>query len=139
MDDPGGRPDGTGEEPGEPSVSVDVGLEEGSVSDRVGTGDGEVLTPSETFQILASEVRVTVLLELLEAERAGEAPLSFSRLQEAADAESSAGFAYHVRQLSGYLVRKTETGYVLTPAGRRTAEEVVSGTFTVAGDTGRAS
>ena len=139
MDDPGGRPDGAGEEPGEPSVSVDVGLDEGQVSDHVVSEEGEVLTPSETFQILANEVRVTVLLELLAAERAGETPLSFSRLQEASDAESSAGFAYHVRQLSGYLVRKTETGYVLTPAGRRTAEEVVSGTFTVAGDSGRAS
>lgn len=139
MDDPGGRPDGAGEEPGEPSVSVDVGLDGGQVSDHVVSEEGEVLTPSETFQILANEVRVTVLLELLAAERAGETPLSFSRLQEASDAESSAGFAYHVRQLSGYLVRKTETGYVLTPAGRRTAEEVVSGTFTVAGDSGRAS
>ena len=139
MDDPGGRPDGAGEEPDEPSVSVDVGLDEGQVSDHVVSEEGEVLTPSETFQILANEVRVTVLLELLAAERAGETPLSFSRLQEAADAGSSAGFAYHVRQLSGYLVRKTETGYVLTPAGRRTAEEVVSGTFTVAGDSGRAS
>lgn len=92
---------------------------------------------SEAFQTLASEVRVAVLCELLRAERGDEGPRSFSDLQEAAGVDSSAGFAYHLRQLSDHFVRQGEEGYVLTPAGRRAARAVVSGTFTGSG--GRAS
>jgi hypothetical protein len=95
--------------------------------------------PDEAFGALASEVRVTVLVRLLSAERAGEEPLAFSELQEAAGSDSSAGFAYHLRQLSGHFVRRVEDGYVLTPPGRRAAEAVVSGAFTDASETGRAS
>jgi len=95
--------------------------------------------PEEAFQTLASEVRVTVLLELLSAERAGEEPVAFSELQAAAGSDSSAGFAYHLRQLSGHFVRRVEDGYVLTPPGRRAAKAVVSGTFTDTGESSRAS
>ena len=97
------------------------------------------LAPSEAFQALASEVRVTVLCELLAAERAGETPSTFSELQEAADADSSAGFAYHLRQLDDHFVYRTTDGYELTPAGRRAARAIVSGTFTSPPGDGRAS
>ena len=100
-------------------------------------GDGP--DPDEAFQTLASEVRVTVLLELRSAERAGEDPLAFSELQEAAGADSSAGFAYHLRQLSGHFLRRVEDGYVLAPPGRRAAEAIVAGTFTDPGTRPRAS
>lgn len=101
------------------------------------TGD-DALAPSEAFQTLASEVRVAVLVELLSAEGSGEGPLSFSELQSAAGADSSAGFAYHLRQLSDHFVSQGEDGYGLTPAGRRAAEAVVAGTFT-GGDRNQAS
>lgn len=126
-------------------TSGDDGLSDGSREPSVSAGGGvvdagstageadEVLAPSEAFQTLASEVRVTVLVELLAAERAGEAPLAFSMLQSAAGADSSAGFAYHLRQLSDHFVRQREDGYVLTPAGRRAAEAVVDGTFSGGG------
>lgn len=137
MEDPSGQVNDVGSDTGQPRVSLDVGIDG---ADATGVSrDGDRLEPSETFQTLANEVRVTTLVELLAAERDGENPLSFSQLQEAAGSDSSAGFAYHLRQLSGYFVRQTESGYVLTPAGRRTAEAVVSGTFTVGSDTGRAS
>lgn len=122
-------------ETGEPSVSVDPSFEG---TDPTG-GEGAGLAPEEAFQTLASEVRVAVLVELLSAERNCEGPLSFSRLQSAVGADSSAGFAYHLRQLSGYFVRKTGSGYVLTAAGRRTAEAVASGSFTIGADGGPAS
>ncbi|MEE6209421.1 hypothetical protein U3A55_04495 [Salarchaeum sp. III] len=95
--------------------------------------DGDALDPaasSEAFGTLANEVRVTVLVRLVRAERDGETPVSFSDLQAAADAESSAGFAYHLRQLTGRFVEKTPEGYVLTDAGRRAADAVLSGAFT---------
>ncbi len=85
---------------------------------------------SEAFEALASEVRVATLVELLAAERADEDPLTFSELQAGAGVEESAGFAYHLRQLTGTFLRKTGEGYVLTPAGRRAARAVVSGAFT---------
>ncbi|GAA0646854.1 DUF7347 domain-containing protein [Salarchaeum japonicum] len=84
---------------------------------------------SEAFGTLANEVRVTVLVRLVRAERDGETPVSFSDLHAAADTESSAGFAYHLRQLTGRFVEKTPDGYVLTDAGRRAADAVLSGAF----------
>lgn len=127
--------------PGGPDVegSPSVTPELDAGSDAIGGGESDALAPSEAFQTLASEVRVTVLLELLSAERAGEEPVAFSALQSAAGADSSAGFAYHLRQLSGHFVRQADSGYVLTPAGRRAAEAVVSGTFTGGGEHDRAS
>jgi len=137
MEEPTG-PEGGPPPSSQPSVTPDVGVEgggDGGVTEPPGDG----LAPSEAFQTLASEVRVAVLLELLAAERAGEQPLPFSTLQSAIGADSSAGFAYHLRQLSGHFVRQGDDGYVLTPAGRRAAQAVLDGTFTGGGDRDRAS
>ena len=109
--------------------------------ERVGTPSVEIpergewrssgeITPSEAFGALANEVRVTVLVELLAAERADEQPVAFSELQTAAGVEESAKFAYHLRQLRGTFLSTAEAGYVLTPAGRRVARAIVSGAFT---------
>lgn len=113
---------------GQPSVAPSVDILEGYERQ---VGDGT--RPSESFQTLANEVRVAVLVRLLAAERENETPLSFTELQRAADADSSAGFAYHLRQLDGSFVEEDTEGYVLTPAGRRIAEAVVAGTFTPEG------
>jgi len=134
MAQPSGQDDGPGTAT-EPSVSASVDVATGSDPATVEAGGG--LAPSEAFQTLASEVRVTVLVELLAAERADETPLSFSALQSVADVDSSAGFAYHLRQLSGQFVRQREDGYTLTPAGRRAAELVLDGAFS--GGAGSAS
>lgn len=121
---PGDRSSGPREGPGTPSVEVPDRGEWQSPADPA---------PSEAFGALASEVRVAVLVESLAAERADEDPLTFSELQEAAGVEESAGFAYHLRQLSGHFLREAGEGdgegYVLTPAGRRAARAIVAGTF----------
>lgn len=124
----------------EPAVRVDP-REQGELGGEWAGKDGRAggLAPSEAFQTLASEVRVTVLCELLAAERAGETPCTFSELQEAAGADSSAGFAYHLRQLDDYFVSRTTDGYKLTPEGRRAARTIVSGAFTAPPRDGRAS
>lgn len=134
MDD-AGRDERATQPSGEPQVSAEVEVSGGS-GPRAATA-GDELAASDAFQTLASDVRVAVLLELLSAERAGDTPVSFSALQAAADHDSSAGFAYHLRQLSGQFVSQGEDGYVLTPAGRRAAELVVEGAFT--GKAGSAS
>jgi DNA-binding transcriptional ArsR family regulator len=99
---------------------------------------GERESPDETaasdaFGALASEARVAALVELLAAERSDEDPLTFSELQAAAGVEESAGFAYHLRQLTGRFLSREGEGYELTPAGRRAACAVVSGAFTERG------
>ncbi|PSQ17086.1 hypothetical protein BRD00_08625 [Halobacteriales archaeon QS_8_69_26] len=128
MAEPNRSRDPPGGDPSAPSVEVP---EPGAWQSR---GDPD---PSETFGALASEVRVRVLVELLAAERDDEDPLTFSELQRAAGVEESAGFAYHLRQLSGHFVREDGDGYVLTPAGRRAARAVLAGTF--AGDDRRSA
>jgi hypothetical protein len=110
--------------PGQPSVTPHL-----AVLDEAERENLDRLAADEAFQTLANEVRVAVLVRLFAAERAGDPPQTFSALQEAVGSESSAGFAYHLRQLRSQFIRQTEEGYVLTPAGRRTAEAIVSGTF----------
>ena len=110
---------------GQPSVAPHLAVLDEGERENV-----DRLVPDEAFQTLANEVRVAVLVRLYAAERAGDPPQTFSTLQEAAGSESSAGFAYHRRQLRSRYIRQTDEGYVLTPAGRRTAEAIVSGTFT---------
>lgn len=112
-----------------PPMSNDLHLD-GEFGGRIGTG----LAPNEAFQRLASDVRLSILVHLLRAERNEEGALPFSELQDTVGSDSSAGFAYHLRQLSGHFVRKEADGYVLTAAGRRAAVTVLSGAFTTNGD-----
>lgn len=135
MDDRPG-PDGRPFEEPRPSGSS-TGFDVGEPVRAPDSGEG--LAPSEAFQALASEVRVSVLCALLAAERAGETSRTFSELRAATDADTSAGFAYHLRQLDDHFVRRTGEGYVLTPAGRRAAEAIVAGTFTPGPGSGGAS
>jgi hypothetical protein len=102
-------------------------LDGGDSPEAVAHGD---LAPSDAFQKLASDVRVAVLVALYRAERDGDAAPSFAEVQDLVGSDSSARFAYHLRQLDGHFVRKTPNGYELTPAGRRAAKAVLSGTFT---------
>jgi hypothetical protein len=103
----------------------------------------------DAFQALGNEVRLSVLRHLLAREDEGRPATAFSTLQAAAGADSSAGFAYHLRQLTGRYVRKAgsrasddgdgdgdgegegdDEGYVLTYAGRKVARAVAAGTYT---------
>lgn len=133
----GGAVDRTaGERPGpdvESGVAGDVG------PTVVDADDAAASAASEAFQTLANEVRVAVLCDLLAAERRGDHPRSFSALQEAADVDSSAGFAYHLRQLTGQFVEETGDGYELTPSGRAAARAIAAGTFTDGLDPDQAS
>lgn len=119
--------------PRDPADALSIPAE-GGVGDGVDDPAGEGMAPSEAFQTLASEVRVAVLVQLLRAERGGDGTLPFSELQATVGSDSSARFAYHLRQLSGHFVRKESGGYVLTPAGRRAAVAVLEGTFTDSGE-----
>ncbi|MFB6269685.1 MAG: hypothetical protein ABEH83_07060 [Halobacterium sp.] len=102
---------------------------DGDATDWLGAPDDDAPAASDAFQTLASDVRLAVLVHLLRAAERGESP-TFSDLQAAVDSDSSARFAYHLRQLDGHFVRKSGDGYELTPAGRRAAQAVLAGEFT---------
>ncbi len=86
-------------------------------------------TPAEAFGALGNELRTSVVRTLFDRDGA----LSFSALHDATDADTSAGFAYHLRQLTDQYVRETDDGYELTPAGRAVARHLAGGTFAGSG------
>ncbi|WP_435154774.1 winged helix-turn-helix domain-containing protein [Haladaptatus sp. DFWS20] len=90
----------------------------------------EQVNPTDAFSVLGNEVRMAVLRALVDAEADGKDTLAFSELFEATTADNTAGFSYHLRQLTDYFIRKTERGYALTYAGREIARAIRAGTYT---------
>ncbi|WP_458205547.1 DUF7351 domain-containing protein [Haladaptatus sp. NG-SE-30] len=86
--------------------------------------------PTDAFGVLGNEVRMAVLRKLVDAETEGDDTLAFSELFEATTADNTAGFSYHLRQLTDHFVRKTDRGYALTYAGREIARAIRAGTYT---------
>ncbi|WP_256300223.1 winged helix-turn-helix domain-containing protein [Haloarchaeobius salinus] len=84
---------------------------------------------SDAFGALGSETRMSVLQTLVED--GGPVDRSFSELFAASDEDTSAGFAYHLRQLVGTFVRKrADERYELTDAGLRVARGIAAGAYT---------
>ena len=87
--------------------------------------EAEESAASDTFGALGSETRMGIVRTLFEAERDEGAPATrpFSALFEASDEETTAGFAYHLRQIAGeFLRQRDDERYELTDAGRAAAE-----------------
>jgi hypothetical protein len=111
------------------------------MTDRPATGAGESTgaptaseedgpTASGAFEALGSETRTGAVQAL-----ADEGDLAFSELFAATAADTSAGFAYHLRQLVGRFVRKrADERYELTAAGRAAARALRAGTYTASVD-----
>lgn len=89
-------------------------------------GDTTILSPDEAFATLGNETRMAILQALGEADE----PRSFSELREKVGMSDSGQFNYHLDQLTGHYIRKTDDGYELLQAGRRVIEAVLSGTVT---------
>ena len=88
------------------------------------------LPPEEAFALLGNEIRMNVLRHLGQAG----GPMSFSELRDAAEVEDPGQFNYHLDQLVGHFVQRTEDGYELRRPGRRIIEAVLSGAVTEAPD-----
>lgn len=110
----------------------DVGMTGGSVED-VQTDETQadaVADSSRAFQQLSDERRLAILRRL-----AVDGPSSFSTLFEHSDSDTSAGFAYHLRQLADEFVRQREDEtWELSAQGRQAAQTVESGAFTTGVD-----
>lgn len=108
----------------------------GDSADRGGSVETDVSggsdpTPAAAFQQLGNETRVDIVRQLY-----AEGPCTFSSLFEASQSDSSAGFAYHLRQLDQFVRQREDERWELTAAGREAARAVQSGNFTERADHG---
>ena len=85
------------------------------------------VAPAEAFGVVANETRLDILEALW---RANERPINFSALHDAVEMRDSAQFNYHLQQLTGQFVAKTDDGYDLRHAGAQVVRAVRAGTFT---------
>ncbi len=88
---------------------------------------GTETPPAEALSVIANEIRLDILEALWRAE---ERPVRFSDLFDELDLEDSAQFNYHLKQLTGQFVAKTEDGYDLRFAGGQVIRAIRAGTFT---------
>lgn len=87
--------------------------------------------PADAFALLGNDTRMAALAAFApcEAEKRPKT-LTFTELFEATDEATTAGFAYHIRQLRGHYLRQVEDGYRLTDAGRRVVTALAARSFT---------
>lgn len=83
-------------------------------------------SPEAAFAALGDETRLAVLRTLGEAD----GPLAFTELRRHVGYETAGNFSYHLDQLSGHFIRKSEDGYRLARPGQRIVEAVLSGAVT---------
>lgn len=95
-------------------------------------GETRIVAPDEAFAVLGNETRMEILQALGEVAgfREADESMSFSELRDRVGIRDSGQFNYHLDQLTGHFIRKTDDGYTLRPSGRRVIEAVLSGTVT---------
>lgn len=94
--------------------------------------NAETLSPDKAFTLLGNDTRVGILQALWDAFESGmgDNALSYSTLFDAVDIRDSGNFSYHLEQLTGPFVRRTENGYELKQTGINVVRAVVSGSVT---------
>lgn len=85
-----------------------------------------LLSRDDAFSVLGNETRIAILQAL----GAADEPVSFSELRDRVGRPDSGQFIYHLDQLVGHFIRKTDEGYGLLQAGQRVIEAVLSGVVT---------
>jgi hypothetical protein len=86
----------------------------------------EQIPPEDIFSVLQNEVRLAVLRVLWAAE---DDPVSYTELERRSTVDTN-NFNYHVDQLVGHFVRRTEDGYELRQAGTAVLRVVIAGSMT---------
>jgi DNA-binding transcriptional ArsR family regulator len=82
-------------------------------------------SPTDIFRLLADDTRVDILRALavaqyeLEQVGSGAAELAFSEIYDRVDVKSTSKLSYHLGELAGTYLRKTDDGYSLSHAGER--------------------
>lgn len=81
------------------------------------------LSPDDAFSVLGNEIRIRILETLGKAAE----PLSFTDLRNQIGLKRGGQFNYHLDQLVGHFVSKSDAGYELRAPGRRVVKAVLSG------------
>ncbi|MFB6185603.1 MAG: winged helix-turn-helix domain-containing protein, partial [Halobacteriaceae archaeon] len=83
---------------------------------------------ANAFELLGDTTRLAILLALWDVHEpaTGETPLSFSDLYDKIDYDHPGNFSYHIKQLTGQFIRKTERGYELKHTGKKVVQAVIS-------------
>ena len=87
---------------------------------------------ADIFQLLADDTRVNILRAIavaqfeLEGVGTGPAELAFSEIYDHVDVENTSKLSYHLGELTGTYLRKTEDGYSLSHAGERIVRFILS-------------
>lgn len=85
-------------------------------------------SPEAAFAALGDETRLAVLRTLGRADE----PLAFTELRQRVGYETAGNFSYHLDELLGHFVQKTDVGYQLRRPGERVVEAILSGAVTEA-------
>ncbi|SEP16191.1 Helix-turn-helix domain-containing protein [Halogranum amylolyticum] len=88
--------------------------------------EGSKITPEAAFAAIGNETRLRILHELWDA---AEGPVPFTDLRKRVGMRDSSQFNYHLEQLIGPFVRKTEEGYRLRVAGAEIIWAVMMETY----------
>lgn len=106
----------------------DTGSTESSLEAAAGTADSDA---ADTFEILADETRLAILLALWEEYDPHEDDnVSFSRLFERTGYKDRGNFSYHLEKLEGTFVKQhaERGGYELSTPGLKIVRAVIAGT-----------
>lgn len=88
--------------------------------------DSTPLSPDGAFSVLGNEIRIQILQTLGEANGS----LSFTELRNRIGLRRGGQFNYHLDQLVGHFVSKSEDGYALRRQGSRIVQALLSGAVT---------
>lgn len=106
------------------SGTVDVGFD----------GEHGTIPPDDAFALLGNGTRMAILRELWDAREpfapVAEGALSFSDLRERVGVADPGQFNYHLNELVGRFVGRTEAGYVLRPNATDVLRTVFTGSVT---------
>jgi hypothetical protein len=83
---------------------------------------------ADAFGVLADPLRVRILATLWQEHRRG--PVAYSDLKGGVGVRDSGRFNYHLSQLTGRFLEKTEDGYGLTATGLYVLNLLAAGAFT---------
>ena len=101
-------------------------MHEHGIDDRTG------VDVAEAIGLLGDAHRLGILVAVADPSRGEKTPwepMSFTELYEAADVDSTSGFAYHLEKLVGPFLTETPAGYRLTYNGARIVRAIRSGLF----------
>jgi DNA-binding transcriptional ArsR family regulator len=90
---------------------------------------------TDIFRLLADDTRVAILRAVavaqyeLEGVGSGAAELAFSEIYDHVDVENTSKLSYHLGELTGTYLRKSDAGYSLSHAGERIVRFILSGNY----------